>query len=71
MRYGTTLQILSGVQGFAKSINSADDLLVQQYGNGPGYLYHDSWKFVKLDDLIDPTDSDAPHGSAGTSTGFI
>jgi hypothetical protein len=69
MRYDTTLQILSGVQGFAQSINSAADLLVH-YGSGPGYLYHDSWKFLKLDDLIDPADSDAPAWFSRNINGF-
>ncbi len=69
MRYRTAPEILSGVQGFSKSINSADDLLVQN-GNLPGYLYHDSWKFVKLDDLIDPTDSDTATWFSRNTNGF-
>ena len=59
LRYSTTLEILPSANKAAVSINSAGDLAIQYFAE-PSFLYHDSWGFLKLDDLIDLSDPDAP-----------
>jgi hypothetical protein len=59
MRYNASLenplQILSGVSGYGRHINSAGDLVVAT-SSATYYLYHDSWNYLKVDALIDPND---------------
>ncbi len=54
------LQILLGVEGYGRHINSDGDLVVESYDHNY-YLYHDAWKYLKVDALIDPND---PHATA-------
>ena len=67
------LEILPDVKGWGRYINSAGDLVIHNNDPRP-YLYHDSWKSLKVDALIDPNDRNAAawfsSGSAVTVCGF-
>lgn len=63
-RYNTSLQVLSSGKGYARSINSAGDLLNLgpwdlHEGMDTQRLYYDAWGFLNPDNLIDTTDADS------------
>lgn len=57
-RYSASLEILSSGSLWGTSINSAGDLLNPRLSTY--YIYHDSWGFLKIDDLIAASDPNAP-----------
>jgi hypothetical protein len=70
MRYKTSLEILSGADGWGCSINSAGDLVVNSLVTTRNRLYHNEWGFLNLDDLIDRNDPDAPAWLSRSIYGF-